>query len=83
MEEGEYVIMLHYLLEIYQHHWPISGKSSNLDAIRQEIRHDGNPQVIPRGDFCMVYLESKSLVNSIDSRVDRGGIYQIRRFPKR
>lgn len=83
MGEGEYVIMLHYLLEIYQHHWPVSGKSSNLDMLRQEMRHDGHPQVMPKGDFCLVYLENKSLINSVDSRVDKGGIYQIRKIPKR
>ena len=83
MGEGEYVIMLHYLLEIYQHHWPVSGRSGNLDSLRQEIRHDGNPEVMPKGDFYMVYMENKSLINSADSRVDKGGIFQIKRFSKR
>jgi hypothetical protein len=83
MGEGDFVIMLDYLLEVYQHHWPISAQSSNLDLIQQEKQHDGNPQVTPRGDFFMVYLENKSLINSVDSRVDKGGIYQIRKLPKR
>jgi hypothetical protein len=82
MEEGVYVIMLDYLLEVYQHHWPVTARSSNLDSIQQERQHDGNPLVMPRGDFCMVYLENKSLINSVDSRVDKGGIYQVSRFPK-
>src|SRR5215475_11747497 len=83
MEDGDYVIMLDYLLEVYQHHWPVSAGSSDLDEIQQERQHDGNPQVMPRGDFHMVYLENKSLINSVDSRVDKGGIYQIRKLPKR
>jgi hypothetical protein len=83
MGEGDFVIMLDYLLEVYQHHWPVSSGSSNLDLIQQERQHDGNPKVLPRGDFQMVYLENKSLINSIDSRVDKGGIYQIRKLPKR
>jgi hypothetical protein len=82
MEEGDYVIMLDYLLEVYQHHWPVTARSSNLDLIQQERQHDGNPLVMARGDFCMVYLENKSLINSVDSRVDKGGIFQARRFPK-
>jgi hypothetical protein len=83
MGEGEYVIMLDYLLEVYQHHWPVSAKSSSLDVIYQERQHDGVPEVMPKGDFCMVYLENKSLINSFDSRVDKGGIYQIRSFSRR
>src|SRR5262245_29406999 len=83
MREGDYVIMFDYLLEVYQHHWPVSAKSSNLDVIQQERQHDGNPEVMQREDFCMVYLENKSLINSVDSRVDKGGIYQVRKFPKR
>jgi hypothetical protein len=83
MGEGEFVIMLDYLLEVYQHHWPVSAKSSSLDVIQQERQHDGIPEVMPKDDFCMVYLENKSLINSVDSRVDKGGIYQIRSFPRR
>jgi hypothetical protein len=83
MGEGDYVIMLDYLLEVYQHHWPVSARSSNLDLIQQERQHDGNPLVMQKDDFCMVYLENKSLINSVDSRVDKGGIYQVSRFPKR
>src|SRR5262245_14911097 len=82
MVEGDYVIMLDYLLEVYQHHWPVSARSSNLDVIQQERQHDGNPDVMQRDDLCMVYMENKSLINSVDSRVDKGGIYQVRRFPK-
>ena len=83
MGDGDYVIMLDYLLEVYQHHWPVSTRSNNLDVIRQEMRHDGSPEVMQKDDFCMVYLENKSLINSVDSRVDKGGIYQVRRFPVR
>jgi hypothetical protein len=83
MGDEDYVIMLDYLLEVYQHHWPISARSSNLDAIQQQRRHDGNPEVMSRGDFRMVYLENKSLINSVDTRVDKGGIYHVRRFPER
>ncbi len=77
------MIMLDYLLEVYQHHWPVSAMSSNLDLIYQERQHDGNPRVMPREDFNMIYLENKSLINSVDSRVDKGGVYQIIRLPKR
>ena len=83
MGEGDFVIMLDYLLEVYQHHWPVSAISSNLDAIQRERQHDGNPEVMARGDLKMVYLENKSLINSIDSRVDKGGIYQVRKLPER
>ncbi|HKQ75061.1 MAG TPA: hypothetical protein VJ810_15300 [Blastocatellia bacterium] len=83
MGEDDYVIMLDYLLEVYQHHWPVSAMSSNLDSIQQERQHDGNPRVMPREDLQMVYLENKSLINAIDSRVDKGGIYQLRKSPKR
>ena len=83
MEEGDYVIMLDYLLEVYQHHWPVSARSSDLDLIQQERQHDGNPEVMQKGDFCMIYLENKSLINLVDSRVDKGGIYQVRRFPNK
>ena len=83
MGEGDYVIMLDYLLEVYQRHWPISARSGNIDAMRQEGQHDGIPEVLPKGDFCMVYLENKSLINTVDSRVDKGGIYQVRSFPRR
>ena len=83
MGEGDYVIMLDYLLEVYHHHWPVTAKSNNLDAVRQEMRHDGNPEVMQKDDFCLVYLENKSLINSVDSRVDKGGIYQVRRFPNK
>ena len=81
MGEGDYVIMLDYLLEVYQHHWPVTARSSNLDSIQQERQHDGSPEVMQKDDFCMIYLENKSLINSVDSRVDKGGIYQVRRFP--
>jgi len=81
MGEGDYVIMLNYLLEVYHHHWPVSARSNSLDVVRQEMRHDGNPEVMQKGDFCLVYIENKSLINSVDSRVDKGGIYQVRRFP--
>jgi len=83
MGEGDYVIMLDYLLEVYQRHWPVSARSSDLDSIQQERQHDGSPEVVQKGDFCMVYLETKSLINSVDSRVDKGGIYQVRRFPNK
>ncbi len=83
MGEGDYVIMLNYLLEVYQHHWPVSARSSNLDSIQQERQHDGSPEVMQKGDFCMIYLENKSLINSVDNRVDKGGIYQVRRFPNK
>ena len=83
MGEGDYVIMLDYLLEVYQHHWPVSVRSSNLDSIQQERQHDGSPEVMQKDDFCMIYLENKSLINSLDSRVDKGGIYQVGRFPNK
>jgi hypothetical protein len=83
MGEGDYVIMLDYLLEVYQHHWPVSARSSNLDSIQQERQHDGSPEVMQKDDFCMIYLENKSLINLVDSRVDKGGIYQVRRFPNK
>jgi hypothetical protein len=83
MGEGDYVIMLDYLLEVYRRHWPVSVRSSNLDSIQQERQRDGSPVVMQKGDFFMVYLENKSLINPVDSRVDKGGIYQVRRLPNK
>ena len=47
------------------------------------MRHDGNPEIIQKDDFRMVYMENKSLINSVDSRIDKGGIYQVGRFPNK
>ena len=72
-----FVIMLDDLLEVHSRHWPISKEDDNIDQLRSERQHSGNPKLIPRADARMQLLENKSLINSQTGRVDQGAIYQV------
>ena len=77
-ELENFVIMLDDLMEVHQHHWPISAESGVIDALRELRQHDGRPKLVARGQARMELRENKALINSQTGRLDRGAIYQVR-----
>jgi hypothetical protein len=71
-----FVIMLHNLLEVFPQHWPISGRDSDIEALRQQQQYDGSAELVPRSQVHMVRLENKLLINARTGMVDRGAIYE-------
>jgi hypothetical protein len=71
------VIMLNDFLEVHSHHWPISGESEDINALRLQRQHDGNPRLLSCAETRMQWIEPKSLINNQTGRVDHGAIYQI------
>ena len=71
-----FVIMLDDLLNVFSHHWPISGRNSDIEVLRQQQQYDGNPELIPRSQIQMMLRENKSLINAKTGEVDSGAIYE-------
>jgi hypothetical protein len=71
-----FVIMLDDLLEVHLHHWPISGRNKDLEALRLQTQYSGSAELIPRSQVEMILRENKSLINTKTGMVDRGAIYE-------
>jgi len=71
-----FVIMLDDFLEVHLHHWPISGRNSDINALRLQSQYAGTAELIPRSQVQMILRENKSLINTKTGMVDRGAIYE-------
>jgi hypothetical protein len=73
-----YVIMLDYLIAEFPEEWPISGEDQDLNTLRDQASHDGNPKRVSKQLCEMTRLEPKALKNVRTGRSDAGGIYEAR-----
>ena len=71
-----FVIMLDDFLEVHLHHWPISVRNSNIDALRLQSQYAGTAELIPRSQVQMILRENKSLINVQTGKLDHGAIYE-------
>lgn len=74
-----YVIMLDYLIAQFPNDWPVSGKNDDIEVLRQQATHDGNPQLIGKNQYSMRKIEPKNLRNVRTGRLDAGSIYAATR----
>jgi len=76
LENSDVAIMLDGLLQVYRQHWPISGRNSDINALRLQSQYAGTAELIPRSQVQMILRENKSLINTRTGMVDRGAIYE-------
>lgn len=73
----KYVIMLKKDLATFPDFWPIIAKADEIGVLRQMHQYSGNPELVPRQEYRMEPVESKSLTDSQTGSSNEGAIYQV------